>query len=411
MRRFASMVRLPKPDWKRISEVAVWGVFCLFFLILPIIKRMADPEIRKNAFKMPTEERYKAVIDSAFALSNRARDSDMSYTPEEYAHDMIWLRNRGLEVARRNLVQDVPFDGIIRGLHDLAVRAQRRRLAAGFEAKGQKPFMADRMATPGAEQDINDACTNYARTHGENLKPIDGKEILAFFRHLALSNFWAMMVTILILFLRLIYLGRLKEELLLSPGRFLWSCFFWGYGISNYPGNDVASEIRFARLRQKRIRNLDRWHLTSQEEAALWLMARDRLIKFDEAIETVRDLGIYALARPRRTFVTTALIWLTSGSLNVRNTAAETTVIVEACQLAQLPVPELQLSITPFTPMGGGDKLSPGPNAFLPCLISLVVMHLVCLGAMTLIVDRRKLMRTIRAKDCRAPPVISGGTR
>ncbi len=407
MRRFSSMVRLSKPDWNQITVIAVWVVFFLAFLGQPILRNWRDPESPMHD-PMPSNERFLAVIDSALTIQKHAQQLDLEYNANLYAEDLFWLRRRQQEVR---VWLSAPggsdiINTIVNDLYERARKSEHEAVIRRCRAANQSSEMCERMAQIEGFRTVNEAVGECQR-RDPSLKPLGSKEMWSFARHFALSNLWAVLATALMLLIKLALLRRLKEELLLSPGRYFWSCIWWGYGISNYPGNDVASEIRFASLRQKHLRNLDRWHLTAQEEAALWLMARDRLVKFDEAIESVRELGTYALARPRRTLLTTVLIWLSSGSLNLRNAAAEATVVVEACQLAQVPVPELQLPITPFTPMGGGDKLSSDANAFAPSLISPVMMRLVCLGTVSRVVDQRKLFRTIRVKDCRAPPVIS----
>ncbi|MFH0873987.1 MAG: hypothetical protein V1846_04105 [Candidatus Komeilibacteria bacterium] len=406
MKRIASVVRLRQPDWNRIAVVAVWSVFFLGFLVVPMIKGWLDPKTAIHR-PFPTDKQYRAVVDSAFTLQAQGLKAGLAYRATDYAHDMFKLRQWQLRVERKTISGSgqMPFQGIVESLRDRALQSERQAFIDRCTEPANRK-LCERQADMESWRVVQIAVDDYRRGD-ETFKPIGGKLILSFCRHFAISNLWTILITALVLVIKLVVKRRFKEEILLSPGRFIWSCFWWAYGVANYPGNDVASEIRFIRLRRQRLNVTGQWELTAHEEAALRFMARDRLMQFDQAIESVRDLGLNALSRPRRTIFVSLLIWLSSGSLVLRSNPAQATVVVEACALAEAGVPQLQPSITvPFTPMGGGDKLSSETSAFMPSLISPEVVRIVCLGAGIPVVDQRKLIRAIRTRDCRAPPVI-----
>ncbi len=157
---------------------------------------------------------------------------------------------------------------------------------------------------------IIEAQDQVLKENGEQIS-LSSKDLLNFFLWLLK---WYMLMTapsIFILLLNKRFKGeKVREEFLLGWSRLILASLFGPIGILTI-SEKGAKNKRYYKLRSQYIKKRSgNFWLTSEEEAALWLQAEEPLVRFDQAMERVRQSG-GRVTRPALICFTISLISLT----------------------------------------------------------------------------------------------------
>lgn len=100
----------------------------------------------------------------------------------------------------------------------------------------------------------------------------------------------------------------LWQEIVLRPRFFFFKVLEGPIGVAVYSGVKPAVEWQYAKLSAQYMRQTRRWHLSDEEERALWLQAQEPLMTFEQALEKLKNTPGLTVKRSKMAFAVSYLL-------------------------------------------------------------------------------------------------------
>ena len=155
--------------------------------------------------------------------------------------------------------------------------------------------------------EINQAIAKYRNT---GRKPFSGGDLLSGLFWLVKWYYLFTIPTILIVLMNVIFAGKsIAQKLWFDGRRIVLACFAGPIGVSLI--SESAGEImRYQKLKAQYLEGKDRWHLSKNEEEAIWIQVMEPYLQFGDALKKV---GTVTVKKPA---IVCFVLWLLSLSMS-----------------------------------------------------------------------------------------------